>query len=287
MSNRWTTFEIEMLERVYPYYGWGAISLLIPNKTYFAIKSKANKLKVKREVRIPKRRIDEWPIKYENKLKKMYPKATWKRLLKSFPNYSRNAIYQKAHRLHIKRTVNYLPKVYNNWTKQEYSLLKKLYPEKSWKVIMEALPGRAKKSISVRASKLNIKKRYEMKPHDNYWTKEETKILKNNYVKGEYGKLDWIKLEQLLPNRTRIAMVHKASRIFQTHHYELTINELTGISKKQEMSIRRKYKLSKEEFLIRFQKQYDKLLVDEIIEEISENPGIGLKFMREIFNLKK
>jgi len=265
MAKRWNNLEIEMLNKIYPYFSWGAIKLLIPNRDYNAICAKAEKLKIRRTQRGRNTKPTDWTPREITKLKLMFPYRCWQKLLKSFPNKSRIAIKSKANRMGLKRINREPIKQKDKWIKKEINIIKKLYRERPWNEIIKALPNRTKIAIKTKANKLGFKRKIRyMTPRKNYWNKNEIHIIKKYYK-----KVPLIQLKELLPKRTIIAIIAKGQRIFIPN--EWTLYEITGITKIKQMKLRKQLKLNKKQFENKVLKEYNKNWINDIVETYYEN----------------
>ena len=103
-----------------------------------------------------RRKIGNWSLEDELKLMGLYPRFSWKTLLKEFPNRTKSSIYQKAHKLGIKK----------GWSEREINILKKYYPDSGIKQVHILLPHRTKNAIKHKAIELNIKRKKGMKHND-------------------------------------------------------------------------------------------------------------------------
>ena len=98
-----------------------------------------------------KRKIGNWSLEDELKLMGLYPSFSWKTLLKEFSSRTKSSIYQKAHKLGIKKDTY--------WSKIEINILKKYYPESGIKQVHILLPHRTKNAIKHKAIELNTKRK--------------------------------------------------------------------------------------------------------------------------------
>lgn len=92
------------------------------------------------------------------------------------------------------------------WTDIEKSILKVIYFDFTREQILAALPNRSWSAIVSCAKKLKLKRRKDLNSY--FWTKEEIKILRNNY-----SKLETEELIKLLPNKNHNSIYLKASRL--------------------------------------------------------------------------
>ena len=174
----------------------------LPNRTWKAIKDKANQLglnKVKKSYRI------KWSKEEDFLLLKIYLKSNKENIQINFPNRSFVAIQQRALFLGIIK--DKFRKVSRNiWTPEEELLVKENYLSKTKEFFSEKLPNRTWRSILYKASELNLYKKEKNKDASrNPWTENELDILKNKY---QHNSKDYIL--NLFPNRTWKAIREKA-----------------------------------------------------------------------------
>lgn len=140
----------------------------------------------------------------------------------------------------------------SDWTEKEKLLLIKNYQDRSKEEILKIFPERSWQGIQIQASKLGV---YRL----NYFTKEETDIIKENYYNVSSGKIAKI------INRS-IANVEKKAR------------EL-GLIKKEKWS-------EKEIYLLR--KNFGFFTVLEIKKKIIKNRTLGsINHMIQLLSLQK
>ncbi|TDX49119.1 SANT/Myb-like DNA-binding domain-containing protein [Orenia marismortui] len=123
------------------------------NRSWDAIITQINRLGLNRNV---------WSKEEQEKLIELYPKSTWEKIERAFPNRTNRSIRAKARRLGIKREVSYYkcsPKPTNRsgqWSDEEIKLLKENYMEASKENILKMLPKRTWKAISSKAFDLKL-----------------------------------------------------------------------------------------------------------------------------------
>lgn len=136
-----------------------------------------------------------WTDEDTEKLLEVYPSGNWDLILKTFPNRSKQFLHSKASRLNI-HSENYF------WTEHDKNILKNFYNNIGAKDIKSMLDGDyTVKQIQNQAKKMGLAK-------SRIWTDSEIDILIKNYpIVGATGT------SELLPNKSRNAIVHKATSL--------------------------------------------------------------------------
>lgn len=131
-------------------------------------------------------------------LKIYYPLRDWDKILKRFPNVSKQSIYTKMSKLNITADDFYEEQT---WTEKELNILKENYKYGNIDYLCQLLPNRGYKAITTKARRIGLKTR-------ELWTTEEQDILKSNY---HYMNIDDIM--KLLPNRNRNSIISQARNL--------------------------------------------------------------------------
>lgn len=217
----WTNEEVELLKKLYPQdLSTDKIAEYFPDRGEQAIRNKASKLGIKKEVKCYKNNkiVKDWTKEEIELLKEVYTQEfTMNEVLKHFPGRSKSAIVTKAYELKVKRETYY---TVNNvkvtdWTSRDIKTLKKLYPtDIPMQKIMEKLPDKTYGSIVTKASKLNLIKGFyvpeKRKLPSRRWTKSEIAFLK----KGVNLQYTYEEIKEGLENRT-ISSIKNAIRTFR------------------------------------------------------------------------
>lgn len=181
-NKRWTEKEIKSLEKYRN-----------ENKTVKEIAELLNRSKSAIAWKcIGNRVTKEWTREEEEMLVKIYRKYNTEQLIKIFPTHTFNAIKNRARRLNLKRE-NIKNK---KWENEEVKLIEKLFYK-----------GYDDKKISKQLNRTECAiKKYtkRLRGRNLFWTKEDIKILKENY------KLPNREIkEKLLPYRSLISIERK------------------------------------------------------------------------------
>lgn len=199
--SKWSESEVALLKEHYPSSDWGIVLASLPCHNRVSIKTKAQKLGIKRLVNTPGIKPNSWSDSEIALLKEHYPVASWSTLLSLLPGRSKQAIRLKSHKLSLFRE-GYTPR-YPNWSSDEDNVLKDNYNSATWCELSELLPGRTIMAINHRAGVLGLRRKvYE-------WTVEEESHLKKVCSEGA----TWSQLTQLFPNRSLEALLNKINRM--------------------------------------------------------------------------
>ncbi|MBL4951124.1 hypothetical protein JK635_02565 [Neobacillus sp. YIM B02564] len=170
-----------------------------------------------------------WTEEEEEILKKNYPTCDMDELLKILPRFTKEKIRIKACKLGIKRIIKTTRKENSKmvrWNDEEIELLKKVYKHSTNDELLQLFPRFDLRRIRYKARTLGLEKSNDIKNKDkeeqvskmlgdSEWTDEEVKILIENYeLMGGKG------LTKLLPNRTRLSITSKASKMGLTTERE-------------------------------------------------------------------
>jgi hypothetical protein len=133
-SKRWTKREIEIIKNNYSYGDQEYLLKSLPGRTWRAISTKAQRLKIKNSSR------RKWTDKEIKSLKDSYDKKSWPELIKIFDR-TKMSIKRKAEKLGLNRDSDIA------WTKEEDNLLKKVYKTEKLDNIKKLFPDRSESSI--------------------------------------------------------------------------------------------------------------------------------------------
>jgi DNA-binding XRE family transcriptional regulator len=99
VSEAWTSTELATLDRVYAGATWRGIRQALPGRTPQAIGQKAHQRDIVRRIAAKPR----WTPPQLKLLARLYPTASWARLLEVFAPHTRQAIARQAYLLHLGR----------------------------------------------------------------------------------------------------------------------------------------------------------------------------------------
>lgn len=182
-----------------------------PNKKILVVIEGPPIKPIVRKKGIPRKRVlcvdksrNRWSKEDIEKLREIFPLASFDKLKNAFPDRSPSSIRSKAYSLELRTTLR--------WIKEDISKLIKLYPTAPWNELIRAFPNRNIGGIKNMASKLKIMR-------ENRWTEDEIEKLKKIYP------TTWNKLKDAFPNRTKEGIKNKAVELgLKTHHF-WTIDE--------------------------------------------------------------
>jgi hypothetical protein len=155
-------------------------------------------------------------------LKKHYATYNMDELLKMLPRFTLEKIRIKASQLGIKRVVKVVRKENAKmvrWNDEETELLKSVYSHSTNEELLGLFPRFDLRRIGYKARNLGLEKLEDIKEKDKEeqiskmlgdteWTNDEVEILLENYeTMGGKG------LTKLLPNRTKLSITSKASKM--------------------------------------------------------------------------
>ena len=143
-----------------------------------------------RGVFLPK--THNWTDEDTEKLLEVYPSGDWNLIFKIFPNRSKQFLYGQASKFDTHPDKYY-------WTEHDKNILINFYNDIGAKGVKPMLDGNYTiKNIQCKAKKMGLTK-------SKIWTDDEIDILIKNYpIVGATG------MSELLPNKSRNAIVHKA-----------------------------------------------------------------------------
>lgn len=167
-NQSWSDKEEQIIKKYYPRSTKEKLKLLLPNKNWHQMTTKACKLKIKRTDYI-------WNKKEIEILKKNYLVSNDEQIKNLLPLKILGSIKIKARKLNIKRRIS--------WKKNEIKILRKNYQNKTLEQLAKLLLNRSIQTIKKRANMLGLKK------EDKSWIKEQDKFLKTNYKKVSKEKL--------------------------------------------------------------------------------------------------
>lgn len=142
-NNLWTDDEIEILMKYYS-QGVDCVKLYLPNRTYDAICTKAERLGLKTR--------EFWSDKEKELLKNIYHLYPIEEVLKYFPNRNKNSIIHQAMKLDLQSYD------YNPWEKYEDDYIIKNYKNKPDLIIGEEL-HRTQRAVRARRLYLGLHRR--------------------------------------------------------------------------------------------------------------------------------
>jgi len=179
---KFTQEEIDIIKEYYPTLSKEeskeTMNILLPNRSYSVIISKAKELGIRKSF--------WWSEDDISKLKELYPMTDKDEIINYFNGRTYKEIQTMANRLKLKREIYY-------WSLDEVEILEKYYPNSSKEELEKLLPRYKFSQIQSKANKLNIKRIYK-KP-------KKIKILKVTICKY-CGKERLLKSE--FKNRTKI-----------------------------------------------------------------------------------
>ena len=195
LEGRWTEEEDNLLREFYKEHpdGRGLKKFAqenLKNRTSKAIYSRASDLGLNSVELQPSFSESEIEI-----IKKYYPNEGTKCYAR-LNGRSRQSIANIAFKLGIKFDMD-------SWSEEDLKIIKKYYPSEG-KNITKRLPHKSLRAIKHQAQKLNICSFAFSTP----WSKEEDKIIKDNY-----NQLGSVGLVKLLPNRTKVSIVTRIKRL--------------------------------------------------------------------------
>lgn len=132
-----------------------------------------------------------WTDRDSKKLLEVYPSGDWDLICKTFPNRTKQFLYEQASKLNIRRD-NYF------WTEHDKNILIEFYNNIGAKGVKPMLDGNYSiKLIQNQAKKMGLTK-------SRFWTNDEISVLTENYpTVGTAGMFE------LLPNRSKAAIIHE------------------------------------------------------------------------------
>lgn len=165
MNKKWSQEEEDLLKKIYFSHTAKELCNIIKNKTYYQIKNKAQRMKLKK-----KRNINKNIIKY--------PSWTSKEINFVIENTKKRKSAKEIGKLlgrtefAVRKIIN-TKKIVNNrfWTDQEVCLLKEYYPSCRRDRLEELIPTKTKQQIISKAKKLKLRKQ------DKYKSGELEKII--------------------------------------------------------------------------------------------------------------
>jgi hypothetical protein len=155
-------------------------------------------------------------------LKKHYPTCDIDELLEMLPRFTNDKIRIKASQLGVKREVKVKRKGTSKmirWSTEETELLNEVYSHSTNEELLQLFPRFDLRKIGYKARSLGLEKLDDVQEKDkeeklskmlgdSEWTDDEVKILLDNYeTMGGKG------LIKLLPNRTKLSITSKASKM--------------------------------------------------------------------------
>jgi hypothetical protein len=164
-------------------------------------------------------------------LKQHYANCDMDELLEMLPRFTLEKIRIKASQLGIKRVVKVTRKENSKmvrWSNEETELLKEVYPHSTNEELLKLFPRFDLRRIGYKARNLDLEKLEDVKEKDkeeqlskmlgdSEWSDDEVKILLENYeMMGGKG------LTKLLPNRTKLSITSKASKMGLSTEKEAT-----------------------------------------------------------------
>ncbi len=204
----WSELDLAILKEKYPLGGY----LLcqeegLKDRTRDAIVKKAKELNLHSECNV-KKIAHSWSDMELKIMRKHYPVGGIKECLKLL-NRSESSIRLKAHKLGLK--VEYKDNTFKNWSDYELDILRECYPKGGSVLCREKGIKRSFYAINSKARKLNIFReyRYVNTVKNKRWTKEEEKVLKENFAK--YGAIGCI--EKGIEGRTKYSIIKKATSL--------------------------------------------------------------------------
>lgn len=243
-SSKWSLQYIEKLKELFPRAPQETIQQAIPSHSWVMIKRKAGMLGIDRDLSYvhthlrKKGSYNEWSLKDEEDLKRIYATATIEELKARFPrDYSE--IKRKAGVFNLKRDKELVKlrrlKNEDEWSEEEDRLLVQLFISSEF---TEDFFERFKMKFPLRTdtaiySHIKVKKMFSLRStplkskSSDYWTNDKIEFLKNNY-----NTLSWKELEKTL-ERSRKAIQDKASSFGLIRPKELFWRE--GMWSKEEL----------------------------------------------------
>ena len=182
-GKRWTSEELELVDRLYPNASWGALLAALPRRTHAAIQVRGNLRGIKRLDYIRASEQERWFWTHQEDA---ILRCGWTSglpvpaIMALLPNRRKDAIHQR--RMHLK-----LPSRQKCWTPEEREALRRLYPLASWDEIFAALPGRSYPAIIMRAILLRLTRLAWDSGRGGTkkaWSAEEDRILKRAWLNG-------------------------------------------------------------------------------------------------------
>lgn len=211
----WTEEEYAILREMYPTADSVAILEMLPDRTWRGIVKVASKLKItrgpKNTVPSDSERVKGWSFWSEDEdtiLREMYARADAGAILEMLPDRTWTGVKRHANELGLlrerggKAKDERLPasirnagiRKQGNWSEEENTILREMYPGAKATEILELLPNRNWKSVISHAFELGItRKREKMITSLSYINPEDRKYEEENGLIPSVKNDDWSK----------------------------------------------------------------------------------------------
>ncbi|MCA0971856.1 hypothetical protein LCM20_14715 [Halobacillus litoralis] len=136
----WSKKEDDILISEYPYSSMSDLKQKLPKRSELAIKSRANKLQLKKQL--------SWTTEQEEEFSFLYIKNGIKGVLSKFPHMKKGTIVSKAQRLGLSSP--------RNWSTEELTIILESDNKKTINELLQLLPNRTKNSIFLKANELEV-----------------------------------------------------------------------------------------------------------------------------------